>query len=64
MFLKLFCAFNTLHCLSKKNINYHEQHFKSLSKRALKFDDERIENMTNNNLKMIGVAWKKQHMKD
>lgn len=54
----------TMHPISKKNINYHEQHFKSLSKRALKFDDERIENMANNNLKMIGVAWKKQHMKD
>lgn len=53
-----------MHPISKKNINYHEQHFKSLSKRALKFDDERIENMANNNLKMIGVAWKKQHMKD
>ncbi|WP_408022644.1 Mu transposase domain-containing protein, partial [Streptobacillus canis] len=64
--LYMYCSTNliTIHHISENNINYYEAHYKELMKTTLKFNDNKIEEITKNNLAMIGVTWKKQHTKD
>jgi hypothetical protein len=47
----------TIHDISTKVLNYHENHYIEISKLTLPFDDEKIEEIARENLKKIGESF-------
>lgn len=46
--------FITVHVLSKKKFNYHQEHYTAIAKKSHVFQDENITNIAKENLEMIG----------
>lgn len=46
-----------VHSLSNKKLNYLESHYIEIAKRTLPFDDDKIEDIAKENLKMIGALY-------
>jgi hypothetical protein len=46
-----------LHSPSNKHLNYQSDHYKQISKLTLPFDEDDIEEIAKNNLKIIGARY-------
>lgn len=49
--------FITIHDISKKKLNYHEEHYISIAQKSHTFKEENIKDRTKENLEIIGRTY-------